>query len=127
MKPTLIVGKERLAIIQLGPNAVIPNIEKSNSFWSITRTEEELSIVLMENIFDPEVKSERGWRNIKVKGPLDFSLTGIIASISTPLAKAGISIFVISTFNTDYILVKEDDLEEAITVLINSGFEVTKH
>ena len=125
MKTTLIIGKQRLMIIQLAPNTLIPKMDELQPFWSITKTEDEISIVLLEQDLDPALKAERGWRYLKVKGPLDFSLTGILSSIATPLAKAGISIFVISTFDTDFILLKEASLELAITVLRSSGFHVT--
>ena len=64
-----------------------------------------------------ELNAERNWRALKVKGPLDFSLTGILSSLLTPLANAGIPVFAISTFDTDYLLLKQDQLREAIRLL----------
>jgi hypothetical protein len=88
------------------------------SFYSITRTADELSIVC-EDVFVPQgyQKIEAGWRALKVEGPLNFSLTGILAALATPLAEAKISIFAISTYDTDYVLVKEENLIKAIEVL----------
>ncbi len=91
------------------------------SFVSITRTAEELSIVCPQRQVPAEIEREEGWRGMKIKGPLDFSLTGVLASLSTPLAQEGISIFAISTYDTDYLLVKEKDLERAIGILVKKG------
>ncbi len=70
------------------------------------------------------IRCERDWRCLKVEGPLDFTLTGILASLATPLAGAGISIFAISTFGTDYVLVKEINLQKTIAVLQNVGHRI---
>lgn len=84
---------------------------KRNEFVSITFTEDELSIVCLEKNVPNVIIQEKGWKLIKVIGPLDFSLIDIISSISKPLAEAGISIFAISTYGTDYFLVKEKNLK----------------
>jgi uncharacterized protein len=94
----------------------------AQSFWSVTRTPQELSVVAPEAAFPPEWKIEGGWRALQVQGPLDFSLTGILSSISQPLASAGIPIFAISTYDTDFIFVKEDKLEDAKIALVKNGF-----
>ena len=70
------------------------------------------------------VLCERGWAGLKVEGPLDFSLTGVLASLAQPLAEAGISIFAVSTYDTDYVLVKGGDLERAVAVLTQEKFDV---
>ncbi|MFX1511374.1 MAG: ACT domain-containing protein [Promethearchaeota archaeon] len=123
-KPPLILGTERLAIVRLNPTESFPKMDEFGKFWSITRTEDEISLVLSEKFLSSGWKAERGWRSFQMKGPLDFSLTGILASVAVPLAKANISIFVISTFDTDYFLVKENCLEEAISVLVTEGYEI---
>jgi hypothetical protein len=87
------------------------------SFFSVTRTPDELSIVCVESQAPDDAKSERGWRVLQVIGPLEFSLTGILAAIAAPLAAAGVSIFAISTFDTDYVLVKEENLAKALDAL----------
>ena len=94
------------------------------AFYSITQSNEELSIVCSQGDVPSGVHAERGWRALKVKGPLDFGLTGILASLASPLAQAGISIFAVSTFDTDYVLVKQETLGEATQVLSSSGHEV---
>jgi hypothetical protein len=93
-------------------------------FWSITRTEEELSVVCPEAHVPPEVKRETGWRALKVEGPLDFSLTGILASLTAPLAEEKVSVFAVSTYDTDYLLVKGEQLEKAIRALREEGYEI---
>lgn len=93
-------------------------------FCSVTRTHDELSIVCAQANVPDNVRCEREWRALKVDGQLDFALTGILASIATPLADAGISIFSISTFDTDYVLLKQDKLAEAIDCLRQAGHRV---
>lgn len=107
-----------LAVCRLTPSEEIPDwAHKSADFFSITRTQEELSIVCSETDVPQSVKTERGWRCLKVEGPLDFGLTGILSSLTLPLAEAKISIFAISTFDTDYLCVKEYNLQKAIEIL----------
>ncbi len=113
----LSVMPDRFAICRLDSSADMASLDIQGDFFSITKTKEELSIVCLESQAPSNVQAEKGWRGLKVEGPLDFSLTGILASLSQPLAKAKISIFAISTYDTDYILVKEDKLQNAIEVL----------
>ena len=87
----------------------------------MTRTEDELSLVVPEEKVPEVWKAERGWRCLKVEGPLDFGLTGILASLANPLADAGISIFALSTYDTDLILVPERELEQARGALEGAG------
>jgi hypothetical protein len=91
------------------------------------RTRDELTVVCVERLVPPEVIAERGWRALQVQGPLDFALVGVLAAITVPLAEAGVSIFAISTYDTDYILVKEEALERAIQALGQAGFLVLNH
>ncbi len=124
-KLDLVILKKKFAICQLSPKDSIPDPTTLGDFWSITKTDEEISIIIPENLIPASnCKSEKGWRAIKIMGPLYFSLTGIIASISTALAKAGISIFAVSTYNTDYILVKEKNLEQSKEVLEKNGHNI---
>lgn len=120
----LSVLEEGLAICQLPASDFIPNTKEPGTFYSITKTGEEVSIVCEESVIPPNAKFDKGWKAIKVEGPLDFSLTGILSSIANPLAKNAISIFAISTFNTDYILVKEENLDKAAQTLSNEGFKI---
>lgn len=118
---SLLVLPERLAICRLPPDMPVPECLADTRFWSATRTDEELSIVLPEESVPAVWKAETGWRCLKVLGPLDFNLTGILASLAVPLAEGSVGIFAISTYDTDYILVRESDLETARQVLSASG------
>lgn len=122
---TLRVHPAPLAITRLGPKDAFPAWASEGSFLSITRTEEELSLVC-DDARTPQagLKTERTWRALKVQGPLDFALTGILARLATTLAQAEISIFAISTFDTDYILVKEEQLEAAARCLRAAGHTI---
>jgi hypothetical protein len=114
----LTVLPEPLAICRLRHTDRIPSwaLEEHESLVSITRTPEELSIVCPEEAVPPDVEHvEDGWRALKVPGPIPFETTGVLASIAQPLAAAGLTLFAVSTYDTDYILVKE--LERALEVL----------
>ena len=116
-KLTLSILPKKLAICRLEKNSTIPFWATDSTFFSITRTEDELSIVCPENKVPPGVISEKNWRAFKVMGPLDFSLTGILASLANALDEAKISIIALSTFDTDYILVQNKNFEKAVKVL----------
>ena len=122
----LFLSPERFAVCQLPSDASIPTgVPARANFLSITRTSEELSIVCLESSAPAGVKQEPGWRMFKVEGPLDFGLTGVLADIARPLAEASISIFSIATFNTDYVLVKDAQVTEAVTALQAAGHTVS--
>ena len=114
----------RFAICRLPADDAVPAWATGGPFSSITRTPGELSIVCAEGRAPAGTPGEDGWRIFQVAGPLDFSLTGILAGIATPLAKAGVSIFTVSTFLTDYILVKEENLAKAEEALGAAGHSV---
>ena len=120
----LIVLPDALAVARLDPTDAIPRWAAQGSIASITRTPEELSIVSAEAAVPPDVPAERGWRALRVAGRLDFSLTGVLASLAGPLAAAGVSIFAISTYDTDYVLVREHALTAAIACLSAAGHDV---
>lgn len=103
---------------------LIPEWAQKGEFFSITRTPDELSAVCSQDNIPGNIKCERDWRILKVEGTLDFSLIGILASISTILAQKGISIFAVSTYDTDYILVKNKDIDNAVEALIKEKYEV---
>jgi hypothetical protein len=111
------------AIARLPAGAPIPEWAQEGEFVSITRTPDELSIVCAQAPIG--VQCQRDWRCFKVRGPLEFSLTGVLASLAAPLAEAGISILAISTFDTDYVLVPGIHVDEARAVLIRAGHPVT--
>lgn len=112
---------EVLAVCRLAADDALPLWLPARSFLSVTRTAVELSVVCAADAVPAGIRCEPGWRALAVAGPLDFALTGILASIATPLADAGISIFAISTFDTDYVLVKAERLNDAIEALRRAG------
>lgn len=115
---TLSLLPETLAVARLPAGAALPGwVDWSDPFVAVSRTRDELSVVCPEARVPAEAQAERGWRGFKVEGPLDFALTGILARLAAPLAEAGISIFAISTFDTDYLLVRAHDLAAAMAVL----------
>ncbi len=125
MTLALTILPETFAICRLDPAAPIPSWVTTRDFVSITRTSDELSIVCAQRDVPADIRCERGWRALKVEDKLDFALTGIIASLAAPLADAGISIFAISTFDTDYLLVKETNLPRSVQVLSAAGHKIT--
>ncbi|MEM6425517.1 MAG: ACT domain-containing protein [Cyanobacteria bacterium P01_H01_bin.119] len=118
---TLTPLPQTFAVCRLSPQAALPSWATCGQFFAITRTDKELSIVCDQaNIPEERVdnfRCEGNWRSLKVLGPLDFSLTGILSAIAAPLAAAKISIFALSTYDTDYVLVKAANLDQAIAVL----------
>jgi uncharacterized protein len=114
----------RWAVCRLHAEAAVPAWAEGGSFFSATRTREELSIVCEEAAVPEGVKAERGWAALRLHGPIPFATTGVLASLAAPLAAAGISLFALSTFDTDYLLVKAESLAAAVSALRKSGFEV---
>ena len=114
----------RLAVCWLSPEAPFPEWARPGDLLALVQTHNETSVVCAERFVPPEVKAERGWRAFQVQGPLDFTVVGVLAAISAPLAQAGVSIYAQSTFETDYVLVKEESLERAIRALNQVGFLV---
>ena len=121
---TMKLLKEKYGVCRLNKNELIPEWAQNSDFFSITKTCDELSIVCAQGDIPNDIKCEKDWRIFKIEGPLDFSLIGILASISTILAQKGISIFAISTYDTDYILVKNKDVDNAIQSLIKERYEI---
>ncbi|MPQ32218.1 ACT domain-containing protein [Clostridium estertheticum] len=121
---TMKLLNEKFSVCRLNKNEQIPEWVKNSSFYSISKTSDELSIVCSQDIIPSNIKCEKDWRILKVEGQLDFSLIGIISSISTILALKRISIFAVSTYDTDYILVKNKDIDNAILALSNERYEI---
>jgi hypothetical protein len=115
---------ELFAIARFDPEAAVPAWAHSSTLVSITRTPEELSVVCREDVVPPSLEAKRGFRCFAVRDPLHFSDTGILESLASPLAAAGISIFAISTNNTDYLLVAADSLGRAVLALTEAGHVV---
>jgi hypothetical protein len=122
------VLNDHLAICRSDKEEALPRWAKAppGEFFSVTRTRDELSIVIANARAPREAKCERDWRLLMVKGPLDFNLVGIIAGLSGTLADAGVSIFALSTYDTDYILVKQPDLDRALAALRQAGYPVSE-
>jgi hypothetical protein len=115
----------RLAVCRLEANAEVPPwVDRRGDFVSITRTADELSIVCGIDAVPPGVPMEGPWRAFKVHGPLVMTLIGVVASLANPLADAGIAIFAVSTYDTDYVLVHEPDFERATSTLIAAGHDI---
>lgn len=114
----------RLAVCRLDASAPVPDWALNGEFFSVTRTADELSLVCEEHLVPPEVTCERGWRALVLEGPFDFNQVGVLKSILDPLANAQISIFALSTFDTDYVLVRGKDLFSAVSTLRAVGHRV---
>jgi hypothetical protein len=110
---------ETLSICRLGPEEPVPQwaAELREGFVSVTRTTDELSIVCPQAAVPPGTRSEDGFRALKVEGPIPFEQTGVLASLAGPLADAGIPIFAIATYDTDYVLVRATDLDRALAAV----------
>lgn len=120
----LVVLNDTFAVCRLAPNSAIPTWAVNSTFSSITRTPDELSIVCRQSDVPGGIAREEGWRCLKVQGPLAFELTGVLASLGSTLARAGVSIFAVSTFDTDYIFVRENDLTRSVQSLLEAGHSV---
>lgn len=121
----LFLLKDRLSVSRLTPDDDVPAWAfQSGGFTSVTRTAEELCIVCDQGSVPPGTKSENGWRILKFEGPLDFALTGILLAVVRPLAEAGISIFAMSTFDTDYVMLKEENVATAVSALEAAGHRI---
>jgi hypothetical protein len=112
------------AVCRLDADASVPKWAQAGKFCSITRTAEELSVVCPQSLVPVGVRCERDWRAFGVAGTMDFSTIGVVASLATPLADAAISVFVVSTFDTDYLFVKADDIDRSLVALRAAGHEV---
>jgi hypothetical protein len=123
-RAALRIRGERFAICQLAPDSPPPWANLGDGFWAVTHSEGELSLVLPEDSVHPGWRSEPGWRCIEVAGPLDLEMTGVLAALSAPLAEAGIPVFVLSTYNTDYVLVREQDIGRAADTLAARGHQI---
>jgi hypothetical protein len=110
-------------VCRLAANADIPEWVQTRKLHCVTRTADELSIVCSDDSLPEDGTAERGWVALKLEGPFPFSMTGVLASFLQPLAQARIPIFAISTFDTDYVLLKQQDLERALAALRAAGHE----
>jgi hypothetical protein len=117
---------DTLAICRLPPDGGIPDwASRPGPFLTISRTAEELSVTILQRAVPAGIPCERDYRALRVRGTLPPDLVGILLSIARPLAEAGLAIFAISTYDTDYVLVKARDLPAALEALRRAGHEVT--
>lgn len=123
---TLILDPQEYVICRLSSDTQAANIWLPlGGFWSLTRTEEETSLVMEAgNLLPGDAIVEEGWRLLHVAGKLDFSLVGVLARLTSVLAEAGISIFALSTYDTDYLLFKEHQRVQALQALQNAGYSI---
>lgn len=113
--------EDTYAVCRLGPGAPWPAWAAGGPFVSVTRTADETSILCPAEVVPSGVRCEAGWRCLRVASTLDFGMVGVLAGLVGPLAAAGVSVFAVSTFHTDYLLVKEHDYSRAIGALVETG------
>jgi hypothetical protein len=124
LKPALSVVPGAFSVHRLAPDAPLPEkLAHASPCW-IARTADELSIVCAEDVDLDSPRCQAGWACLRVVGPLDFELTGILAGIASVLAEGGISLFALSTFDTDYVLVKAGTLPQAVAALREAGYPI---
>ncbi len=116
----------RFAVVRLAPGAAPPDWAWKGAFSSVTRTPQELSIVCDQANVPADFQMERDLRLLRVRGPLAFSMTGVFASLAVPLAQGGISLFAVSTFDTDHLFVSNRDLAPAIAALEKAGHTIDR-
>lgn len=121
---TLLIMDDTFAICRLGVDCLLPPWATASPFFAITRTADELSVVCRQDAVPEGINCERGWRCLRVAGTIPFSVVGVLASLTAPLAEAGVSVFAVSTFDTDYLLVKAADLERAVQALRGQGHHI---
>ncbi len=120
----LTVLDHTFAVCRLPADAVVPEWAWTGEVACVTRTRDELSIVCRGDLVPEEVLREPGWRCLRVRGPLPFTLAGVFARIAQPLADAGISLFAMMTYDTDYVMVKDEALGDAVDALMAAGHTV---
>lgn len=119
------VLRKKFSILKFQSDLVLPEWIYLSEFYSVTKTQEELSVVTEQpDSFKENITASKDWRVLKIVGPLDFSLIGVIADISNILKDARVPIFTISTYNTDYILVKQKDLDVSIKALRDKNYNI---
>jgi len=118
------VLRPRLAVCRLAPEAPLPEWAGGPGLWSVTRTADELSVICDERRVPEDVRREAGWRAIRLAGTFDFSEVGVLLPIVATLAQAGVAILPLATFDTDYVLVKEERLDRARRQLEAAGHRV---
>jgi hypothetical protein len=124
MSQTLIVEPGEYAVCQLEADEPLPSWLPTAPFWTVTRSGDELSVICSAESVPHYSSHDSGWRLLRMVGPFPFNLTGILESVLRPLAAADVGILAVSTFNTDYILVKHTRLAVAVAALREAGHVV---
>lgn len=115
-----------MAIARLPPSTTAPAWASGGVFSSITRTAEELSVICEERLVPKDVQAERGWRCVKLEGPFALTEVGIAADFTAALARSSVSVVIVSTFDTDYLLIAANALERALDALERAGHRVQR-
>jgi hypothetical protein len=122
---TLLSYQVELSVVRMDPKTPVPPWSfLEGRFLSVSRSDEELSIVCESKLVPQGLQEERGWYYFKIQGPIPFGLTGVLSAVLVPLADAKIGIFALSTYDTDYILVKMSDFQAAKQALLDAGHSV---
>lgn len=124
-KHRVIILQDQLTICRLHKDDAFPSWASNHHFVCIARTVEELSIIAPEAVVPAHLLQDKGWRCVKVEGPLELTLSGVLAALISPLARAEISVLAVATYDTDYFLVKEVHLNQAISILREEGYDVS--
>ena len=122
----LLLGSETLSVCRLTADQPWPAPPDDGSLFSVTSTGDERSLVCRADLAPAGARIEAGWRVLTVVGPLDFALVGVMADLTAAVARAGVSVFVLSTFDTDHLLVRIDDLDTADRALTAAGHSVIR-
>ncbi len=112
------------AVLKLSPSEPIPTWATQSNHFFISKTSDELSIICPEQAVPSEVEASKAWRCFRVDGDLEFEQVGVVATVSKPIADAGISLFLVSTHDRDYVFVHVDSLEKAVETYKSIGFEI---
>ncbi|HEX6304289.1 MAG TPA: ACT domain-containing protein [Anaerolineales bacterium] len=123
----LLLLDELLAVCQFQASAPFPDWAQGEHLLAVVRTPQEVTIVCAERFAPPGIRAEPGWQALQVEGPLEFDQVGVLASLAGPLAQAGVSVFAISTFSTDYLLVKQSQLDQALAALEKVGHSISEN
>lgn len=114
------------AVSRLNPDEKAPLWAMQGDFWTLCRTTDELSVLCLAQFVPEGIQTQKAWAALKLQGPFEFTLTGILAGVLNPLKDAGIGIFAVSTFDTDYVLVAREQLDLAVQALRKAGHRVTE-
>ena len=116
--------KPTYSICKLSPDNEVPSWALTSSTFFLSKTSDELSIICPATEIPSEVKVSNGWRCIRVDGDLEFDEIGVVTTVSSPIANKGISLFLVSTHDRDYVLIHKDDLDNAISEYEKKGFSI---